>query len=145
MFRGPLDGFGDGGRAGARLNLALTQVLVAGRRLLSVLTWFAVIALVAGIFAYWQLSDEASALRILLLALVFLGPPVVLLHLVLVLRLLRFRIGLFTPRGWFRALLASRLLATGILLQPWYWGLQIVSLLASMAIIPFAVLLALFG
>lgn len=144
MFRGSIDGFDDG-RATARLNFVLTQVLVAGRRLLSLLTWFALIALAAGVFAYWRLSEETSALQTLLLALVFLGPPIVLMHLVLVLRLLRLRIGLSAPRSWLRILLASRLLATGILLQPWYWGLQLVSLLASMAIIPLAVLVALFG
>jgi hypothetical protein len=134
----------DDGRANLRLQLFLTQVLAAGRRLLSLLTWFAVIAMVAGVSAYWRLTDESSVLKTQLIAVVFLGPPLVLLHFVLVLRLIRFRIGLFTPARWFRVLLTSRWLAASMLLQPWYWGLLLVSFLASLAIVPFAVILAVF-
>jgi hypothetical protein len=139
MFRG----FEDHGMyADMRASAGLLRVLSAARRLLFLFTWFAVIAMAAGIYAYWQLSDSASALGTLLLALLLLGPPLVLLHFVLVLRLLGLRFAVFTPRAWLRVLLASRVLAAGTLMQPWYWGLLLVSILASLAIVPFALLVA---
>jgi hypothetical protein len=128
--------------ADLRASAGLLRVLAAARRLLFVFTWFAIIAMGAGIYAYWQLSNSASALGTLLLALVLLGPPLVLLHFVLVLRLLGLRFAVFTPRRWLRLVLASRVLAAGTLLQPWYWVLLLLSLLASLAIVPFALLVA---
>jgi hypothetical protein len=139
MFRGFEE---RAGYADLRASVGVLRVLSAARRLLMLFTWFAIIAMCAGIFAYWQLSDSSSALRTLLLALVLLGPPLVLLHFVLILRLLGLRFAVFTPRSWLRLVLASRVLAAGTLLQPWYWGLLFVSVLASLAIVPFALLVA---
>jgi hypothetical protein len=139
MFRG----FEDRGTyADLRASAGLIRVLSAARRLLFLFTWFAIVAMGAGISAYWQLSDSASALGTLRLALLLLVPPLVLLHFVLVLRVLGLRFAVFTPRSWLRVVLASRVLAAGTLMQPWYWGLLLVSLLASLAIVPFALLIA---
>ena len=122
----------------------VVRLLAIGRRLLTFLGWLSFLSLVAGAFAFFRLTDMDNPLATLVLALVFLGPPLVLLHFVTVLRLARARFGLSLPSRGLRSLLAVRGLSLGPLLHPWYWFLLAVAVVASLAMLPFAAALAVF-
>ena len=122
----------------------VVRLLAIGRRLLTFLGWLSFLSLVAGAFAFFRLTDMDNPLATLVLALVFLGPPLVVLHFVLVLRIARARYGLLLPGRGLRSLLAVRGLSLGPLLHPWYWFLLAVAVVASLAMLPFAAALAVF-
>jgi hypothetical protein len=109
---------------------------------ISVWTGFGLLALVAGGYAYSQLFIPSDRVAAVILAVLLLGPPLVLLHFVTVLRVVRHRFSLAGPPAWLRTLLATRLFKVGIVMQPWYWMLLGCACLGSLTLVPLAVTLA---
>jgi hypothetical protein len=122
----------------------LVRLLALARRIVSLLTWLAVIALLAGIYAFSQLagSDEPAAALVLLVILI--GPPLVLLHFVMLLALARMRFGFLGGSGLLRSLIAMRMLSLGAFMHPWYWLLLVASTFACLAMVPLAIGVAIF-
>jgi hypothetical protein len=106
--------------------------------------WLGVAALLAGAFALGQLATSEDPAAAVVLAVLFLGPPLVVLHFVLLLRLVRLRLGFFTSSNVLRTLLAARMLSLGAFMHPWYWALLAGSTFACFAIVPVALAIAIF-
>ncbi len=122
----------------------LVRVLAIARRIVSILMWLGVVAFFAGIYAFAQIasSDEPAAALVLLVLLV--GPPLVLLHFVLLLQLARVRFGSFAAGSLLRSLVAMRMLSLGAFMHPWYWLLLVAATFACLATVPLAVGVAVF-
>lgn len=134
---------GTGGRRGDTGDMPLMLRLAAiARSALRIGRWFAFASLLAGLVVLAGSWDARQPGWALLLAIVCLGPGVVLLHLVSVL-------GALPARLRFGSDLRSRstvmLFGVGItyLLRPWYWSAVAVSLLATLVLLPLSVAVAL--
>lgn len=122
----------------------LVRVLAVARRIVSILMWLGVIALLAGVYAFAQLAASDDPAAALVLAILLIGPPLVVLHFVALLQLARLRFGFLAGSGLLRSLIAMRLLSLGAFMHPWYWLLLVAATFACLAIVPLAVGVAVF-
>jgi hypothetical protein len=125
------------------LSGGLIRLLAIARRITLLLTWLGAIALLGGAFALRELATSEDPVAALILAVVLLGPPLVVLHFVMVLRLVQLRLGLFVGGGLLRTLLAARMLSFGMLMHPGYWVLLASSIAACVVIVPVSIGVAL--
>ena len=89
----------------------LVRVLAVARRIVAILFWLGIVALLAGIYAFAQLASSDEPLAALVLLVVLIVPPLVLLHFVLLLQLARVRFGSFAAGSLLRSLVAMRMLS----------------------------------
>ena len=119
------------------------DVLTFARRAVTLLSWLAALLVAAAVFAYARLLPDLTPAGAVVIGVLLFIPPLALLHFALVLRLLRLRFDPFEARTWERVLTLSRLARAGLLLNPVYWSSVVVLGLASLIVVPFAVVLAL--